>query len=102
MMKQYSAISPRKNAQLSGKMCRSSSRSRPLPPRLVSSQRAAGRSGERRTPNALPRPALEVVVAAVCLSCGVPEAGADALGEVALRVEEAVLVDGQRQLRQRP
>ena len=41
MMKQYSAISPRKNAQLSGKMWRSSSRRMPLPPRLVSSQRAA-------------------------------------------------------------
>ena len=58
MTKQYMAISPRKNAQLSGKMWRSSSRSRPLPPRLVCSQRPAGRSGDLRTPKALPSPRL--------------------------------------------
>ncbi len=80
-------------------MWRSSSRSRPLPPRLVSSQRAAGRSGERRTPKRCRGSRLRSWSRR---SCGVPEAGADGLGEVALRDEVAVGVDGQRQLRQRP
>src|SRR6266571_9570755 len=86
MMNEYSAISPSRNVQWSGKIFLKAVR-KPLAPRNRSSSQPPTPSSARSV--------------AICLS-SLPEARPDRLMEITLRYQVSVGVGGDRQLRQRP